>query len=194
MAASELRPLPLNSPSPSPQEEALLGRRELRQNQNKAQQAGSGRVLGSRLGAAGWKQPSLGWVGRQAGRQGPSSGPLTSGEAWNLLLQLPQLWSQDSFPGPPDGETESSMIHLTSTCLAQPRGPTKLPPWTSGFQFHLVGALPCSHTLHCSPWPSVQHFRPTRRLLLSHAWVVSSDNNAPPTCLWESAWTKPLLL
>lgn len=91
MAASELRPLPLNSPSP--QEEALLGRRELRQNQNKAQQAGSGRVLGSRLGAAGWKQPSLGWVGRQAGRQGPSSGPLTSAEAWNLLLRLLQLWS-----------------------------------------------------------------------------------------------------
>lgn len=93
MAASELRPLPLNSPSP--QEEALLGRRELRQNQNKAQQAGSGRVLGSRLGAAGWKQPSLGWVGRQAGAQLRA---LTSGEAWNLLLQLPQLWSQDSFP------------------------------------------------------------------------------------------------
>lgn len=73
MAASELRPLPLNSPSP--REEALRGRRELRQNQNKAQQAGSGRVLGSRLETAKLR------VGGQAGRQGPSSGSLTSEEA-----------------------------------------------------------------------------------------------------------------
>lgn len=185
MAASELRPLPLNSPSP--QEEALLGRRERRQNQNKAQQAGSGRVLGSRLGAAGWKQPSLGWVGGQAGAQLRA---LTSGEAWNLLLQLPQLWSRDSFPGPPDGETESSMIHLTSTCLAQPRGPTELPPWTSGFQFNLIRAPPCSHP----PLPPVALSPAFQALLLSHAWVVSSYNNAPPTCHWECAWTKPLLL
>lgn len=48
--------------------------------------------------------------GRRAGR-GPVQGPLTSGEAPNLLPQLPQLWSHDSFPSPPDEETESSTYH-----------------------------------------------------------------------------------
>lgn len=52
-------------PGLSPQEEALLGWRELRQNQNKAQQAGSGRVLGSRVETA---RPG---ADRQAGR-GPA--------------------------------------------------------------------------------------------------------------------------
>lgn len=66
---------------PSPQEEALLGQRELRQNQNKAQQAGSGRVLGSRVETA---RPG-------AGRQGPGSGPPDFRGALNLLPQLPQL-------------------------------------------------------------------------------------------------------
>ena len=60
-----LRPGLCPLPSPSPQEEALLGQRELRQNQNKAQQAGGGRVLGSRVETARL----------QAGKQGPSSGP-----------------------------------------------------------------------------------------------------------------------
>lgn len=51
--------------------------------------------------------------GRRAGRQGPSSGPLTPGEVLNFLPQLPQLWTWDRSPVPPDGETVSSTCYPT---------------------------------------------------------------------------------
>lgn len=108
MAASELRPLPLNSPSPSPQEEALLGRRELRQNQNKAQQAGSGRVLGSRLETA--KPRVGGQAGRQAGAQlrAPDlRGGLEPSASTSPALESGQLswssrWGNRKFNDPPN--------------------------------------------------------------------------------------------
>lgn len=141
-------------PGLSPQEEALVGWRELRQNQNKAQQAGSGRVLGSRVETA---RP-------RAGRQGPSSGPLTSGEVLKLLPQLPQLWGWDRPPVPPDGATVSSTCYppLKSTGSAQPHDPAQPPPWASGLWSNLITALPCPHTLLGSLSPSVQHFRSTQ--------------------------------
>lgn len=125
----------------SPQEEALLGQRELRQNQNKAQQAGSGRVLGSRVETA-----RLG-----AGRQGPGSGPgdfrggpepsaSTSPVVESGEIFCPSRWENSKF---------YLLSHLNSTCFARPHSPTLPSPWASGFQSHLIIALLLTHL---PPW------------------------------------------
>lgn len=145
-------PLRSAAPASEPQEEALLGQRELRQNQNKAQQAGSGRVLGSRVETA---RPG---AGRQAGAwlrsprlQGcPEPSASTSPRVESGQIFCPSRWGNRKF---------YLLSHLDSTCFARPHSPTLPSPWASGFQSNLIIALFCSHTFfHGSPLLSLQNF------------------------------------
>lgn len=125
MAASEPRLLPLNSPSP--QEEAEGAQAEPEQSPAGRQWEGPG----SKLGAAAWKQPGLGWLGGQAGAH--IRAPSPEGRPRTFCLNFPSFEVKTAFLFLQMGKQKVLLSYLKSTCLAQPQGPTKLPPWTYGF-------------------------------------------------------------
>lgn len=97
VAASEPKPLTPTRPQPPGG-----GPSRAKGAQAEPEQSPAGRQWEGPEQPAGNSQA---WGGR-AGR-GLAQGPLTSEETQtlNFLPQLPQLWSHDSSPGPPGGET-----------------------------------------------------------------------------------------